>query len=628
MTINRLWGGRGRRAVAILLCGFWPLSSALAQQASIEPERPRASILIRPYLPTELPPVRLVNSGRLSELIKAGKLYLTAQDAIRLALENNIDLEVARYNPISSEWKVERAKAGGALPGVPNSQSQAGSVASGQGVAGSQAAAGVSPTGNNAGTGNAGNATIAQIGPVTQNLDPSILESSAFSHKSNPQPNSVQSQVTNLITNTRFLSVAVQEGSLTGGTATLTYKDNYLNENAPSDVLNPTSAPNLALSIQHNLLRGFGTAVNARQITIAKINLATSDLNFKTQVMSTVANVLNAYYALAADYEDVKAKQGAFDTAKTSFSENTERVQLGALAEVDAITSEGLVASTQNDLIVAQTAAQQQALQLKNLISRTGVSNRLLADAELVPVDKLSMPEKDELPPVADMVQKALATRSDLLAARANVTTLETSALGTKNGLLPSAQVFGAASQAGLAGDPRTVRGRGPDPYFIGGIGTGLGQMFRRNFPTENIGTFASVPMRNRQAQADYGIDELQLRQTELLNQKTFNQVGVDVMNAVVALRQTRGRYEAAVQNRILEEKLLDAEQRKMKLGSSTPYNVVQQQRDLSNAQSTELAALVSYNNARVSLDQTLGTTLETNHISIAEARSGIVSGK
>jgi outer membrane protein TolC len=152
--------------------------------------------------------------------------------------------------------------------------------------------------------------------------------------------------------------------------------------------------------------------------------------------------------------------------------------------------------------------------------------------------------------------------------------------------------------------------------------------VFRRNFPTENIGAFASVPIRNRQAQADYGIDELQLRQTELMNQKTFNQLGVDVMNAVIALRQTRGRYEAAVQNRILEEKLLDAEQRKMKLGSSTPYNVVQQQRDLSTAQSTELAALVSYTNARVSLDQTMGTTLETNHISIAEARSGIVSGK
>jgi outer membrane protein len=420
----------------------------------------------------------------------------------------------------------------------------------------------------------------------------------------------------------------LQEGFLTGGTATITYKDNYLNENAPSDLLNPSSAPNLAISFQHNLLRGFGIEVNARNITIAKINLQTSDLNFRTQVMSTVANVLNAYYALAADYDDVKAKQGAFETARTSFEENTKRVDLGALAPVDAITSEALVASTQQDFIVAQTTVLQQSLQLKNLISRTGVSSRLLADAEIIPVDKLAIPEKDDLPPVAEMVQKALATRSDLLAAKASLTSAETSALGTRNGLLPSLQAFGNASNAGLGGSPRTVKGQNPDASFVGGVSTGLGQVFRRNFPSERIGAFASVPLNNRQAQADYGIDELQLRQTELTNQKTFNQVGVDVMNGVVALRQARSRYAAAMQNRILAEQLLDAEQKKFKLGSSTSYNVVQQQRDLTNAQSAELAALVTYSNARVSLDQTLGTTLAANHVSIAEARSGIVSGK
>jgi outer membrane protein len=618
---------RSQKALAVALCCFWPVSTAIAQVASIEPVRPSAPVIIRPYLAAELPPVRLVNSGRLSDLIRAGKLYLTAQDAIRLALENNIDLEIARYSPIASAWNVERAEAGGALPGVPSSASQAGSVASGQGVAGSQAAAGVSGGVNIATGGNAGNATITQIGPVTQNLDPSIQETSTFSHRSIPQPNSVQSLVTNLITNTRVLNVSMQEGFLTGGTATVTFKDNYLNENAPTDVLNPSSAPNLAISFQHNLLRAFGIAVNARNITVAKINLKTSDLNFKTQVMSTVASVLNAYYALAADYEDLKAKKTAFETAQTSFKENQERVDLGALAPVDLTTAEALVASTQQDFIVSETTAQQQALQLKNLISRTGVANRLLADAELIPIDKLSIPDKDDLPSMQEMIQKALANRTDLLAAQASVTTSEVSALGTRNGLLPSLQAFGSLSNAGLGGTPRTVFGRRSDPYFTGGVGTGLGQVFRRNFPSERIGAFGSIPISNRQAQADYGIDELQLRQTELSNQKTFNQVGVDVMNSVIALRQARSRHQAAVQNRILAEQLLDAEQKKFRLGSSTSYNVVQQERDLTNAQSVELSALVSYTDARISLDQTLGTTLETNHVSIAEARSGIVAG-
>jgi outer membrane protein TolC len=157
----------------------------------------------------------------------------------------------------------------------------------------------------------------------------------------------------------------------------------------------------------------------------------------------------------------------------------------------------------------------------------------------------------------------------------------------------------------------------------VGGIGTALGQVFRRNFPTENAGVFALAPFRNRQAQADYGIDQLQLRQTQLTTQKDIKQAEVDILNAVIALQQSRARYDAAARNRLLAQQLLDAERKKFTLGASTPYNVVQQQRDLATAQSGEIAALATYSNARVLLDQTAGTTLETNHISIADARAG-----
>jgi outer membrane protein TolC len=157
-------------------------------------------------------------------------------------------------------------------------------------------------------------------------------------------------------------------------------------------------------------------------------------------------------------------------------------------------------------------------------------------------------------------------------------------------------------------------------------MGTALGQIFRRNFPTERIGAFFQAQVGNRQAQADNGIDLLQLRQTQLTNQKDLNQVGVDVLNSVIALQQARVRYDAAVQNRILAQKLLEAEQKKFALGASTPYNVIQQQRDLAAGQSAVIAALTAYGNARVTLDRTLGTTLEANHVSIAEARAGKVA--
>ena len=150
--------------------------------------------------------------------------------------------------------------------------------------------------------------------------------------------------------------------------------------------------------------------------------------------------------------------------------------------------------------------------------------------------------------------------------------------------------------------------------------------MFRRNFPTQSGGAFYQEPIRNRQAQADYSIDLLTLRQTQLTNRKDLNQVEVDVRNGVVALQQARARIDAAVRNRQLQQELFDAEEKRFRLGASTPYNVALQQRDLIYAQSTAVAAMVAYSTARVSLDQTLGITLEANHISMDEVKSGKIA--
>lgn len=619
-----------RRRIASSLCYACCISLTWAQQSAILPRRPSAPIIVRPYLAPEVPPVRLGNSGRFRDLIRGGVLYLTAQDAIALALENNVDIEVARYNPIISAWNLERFQAGGSLPGVPSGASQVGQVASGQGVAGSQAAAGISTTGGNlSGVGN-GNATVTQIGPVTQTLDPTIQETSTFSHTSVPQPNITQSLTPVLVSNTRVYSGSYKQGFVSGGSVSLSYTDNYLFENAPGDILNPSSSANLSLTVQHNLLRGFGVAVGSRNITVAKINLKTSDLVFKSQVIGTVASVLNAYYALSADYEDIKAKKTALDVAQKLYEDNKEQVRIGSLAPLDLTLAESQVASAQQDLVVSQTNRLQQEVQLKNLLSRTGTADPVLSAAPIVPLDRIVIPDQEEFPPVNEMVRQALANRSDIATERANLQAAEVSALGTRNGLLPNLIVFGGESQRGLAGTGRTVvtpQGTAsPNPYFVGGIDTALGQVFRRNFPTERIGTFFLAPIHNRQAQADYGVEQLQLRQTELENKKDSNQVEVDIMNSVVALRQARARYQSAVHNRVLEEQLVDAEKRKYSLGASTPYNVIVQQRDLTNAQAAELSALVSYSNARVTLDQTLGTILESNHVSLAEALSGRVA--
>lgn len=612
-----------RKCLAVALCVTLHVSTAWGQIVSIEPVPASATGLIRPYLAPEVPNIRLANSTRLGQLVRAGTLYLTLQDAIALALENNIDLEVARYNPILAAWRLNRAQAGGALPGVPSSSAQVGSVASGQGVIGSQQAAGVGGGGNPGSQSQTGNATISQIGPVTQNLDPSIQQATTFSHTTRPQANATQSLTLALESNTRVYNNSIQQGFLSGGSVTLSYRINYDKENSPSNILNPSDAVNLSLSFQHNLLRGFGVAVNSRTITISRMNIGISETAFRSQVITIVTQVVNGYYALSSDDEDVKAKQSASEVAQTLLHNVNEQVRIGALAPTETTRAEAQVASTRLDLVNSQTKRDQDELQLKSRISRNGIGDPALAAARIVALDSITLPEKDNLPPLEEMVKQALANRPDIATTKANLETSVVSALGTKNGLLPTLGVLGSESHAGLAGTAQSPKA---DAYFLGGVGNATAQAFRRNFPTERIAAFLVTNIHNDQAQADHAVDQLQLRQSELSYRKSLNQVEVDILNSLVGLRQARARHDAAVLNGKLAEESLRAEQKKYELGASTPAAVIQAQRDVAVARATEVAARVTYINARVALDRSLGTVLEANHVSIDEARQGLVA--
>lgn len=652
-----------RSLLVMLLCWSCAVPQVFAQTAAaprtaesevIAPIRPTTPIL-RMYQGVRVPPVQLHNYGRFAGLIRAGKLYLTAQDAIALALENNIDIEVARYTPITDEWNLERAEAGGALPGVPSASSQASSVTRGEGVRGTQAAAGVSGAGGTTSSANTVNATVTQIGPVTPTLDPVFQDSTTFSHISSPQANIQESLVTNLVDKQRNYSNSIQDGFLLGTTASLSYTEGYLNENAPTDILNPQYAPTLNVTVTQPLLQGFGIGVNRRTIDIDKLNLKLDDLNFKTEVISTVVNVLNLYYGLSADYDDLRAKRSAVDVARLFYENNRKQVELGTLAPLDVTTAEAQVASAEQDLATSQANLEQQQVSLKSVLSRNGDADPVLANVDVIPLDRIEVPASANAPALRNLIAQALANRADVLAEEMHLNVDKLSNQGTANTLLPFLAVQASATNQGLSGSPQVViegpaqatatskqqyppglipcppPNQGficevPDPYLVGSYGKAAGQVFRRNYPSETITAYMAARLRNRQAQADYAIDQLSLRQDTLANQKYRNEVAVDVSNQVVALEQARVRYLAAVKSRELDEQLFSAEQKKFALGASTPYNVVTQQRDLSSAQANETAALVAYSNARVALQQTLGTTLEENHVSINEAKSGIVA--
>lgn len=588
------------------------------QEAPQVVTKPNAPAIVRPYLQAKVAPVSLRNSGRLAGLIRGGKLYLTIQDTLAAAIENNLDLAVDRYGLLIAQWTLTRLQAGGPLRGVTNGSSLVNQATSGQGVQGSQLAAGLSQNGNgNNGSGQ--NAIISQIGPVTQNLDPVLQNATAYSHTTQPQANTVQSQTNELIDIRHISNTFVQQGLITGGFVQLTANEQYLKENTPTDILNPSVAPVVQLYVRHNFLNSFGVGVNSRFIRVARNNVTGAGETFRSQLLNLIASVLNLYYDLVSRHEELNSRRASLNLAQKFYDDTAKRIQLGAIARVELYRAEAELSTRKQEVAIAEASVRQQETLLKGAITRD--LDPAIDGAEIVPLDRIEPPQSEALPPLRDLLARALSQRPDLALAKITDENATISALGTANGLLPTLQGIAALTDAGLAGVAvPQPDGSVPNPSYVGNLGTAYGQVFRHDFPTRRAAVLFQATPGNHIAQADYGIEQLQLRQGDLLSQRSRNQLVVDISNQMVALRQASGRYTTAVNTRTLQEQLLDKEQQKFSLGSSTIDDVIAVQRSLAAARTSEIQALSVYSHARVSLDQVLGETLEKNHVSLREA--------
>jgi len=581
-------------------------------------EQPHGPLLVRSYRPTTTPAVVLQNSDHLHSLIRAGRLYLTVQDAIAVAIENNLDLEVDRYGPLSAEWALQRAQGGGPLRGVTNGNSLVNQSTSGQGVVGSEIAAGLASNNNGGGGGNGG-ATVSQIGPVTQNLDPVFQNATDFAHTTTPQPITTVSETAALINTSHVIDSFVQEGFLTGGYVQVSANESYLKQNAPSDFLNPSEAPVVQIYVRHNLLQGFGAGVNGRFIRVARKNIQAAQETFRSQLLNVVANVLNLYWDLVTDGDDLTVRQRAVDQAQKFYDDTRKQIELGVIPRFEATRAQSVLSTSRQQLSITQATAQKQENLLKDALSRNGLEDPLLDAAQVVTLDHIEVPDQDNLPSLRELVARAMANRPDIALAKINDETAAISAEGTANGVLPSLQAIGAVSAAGLSGQPAPVA----DPYYVGGLGNALGQVFRDNFPTHRAAVLFQGTIHNRVAQGDYGVEQLQLRQGDLVERRNQNQLVVDISNYMVALRQARTRYSQAVDSRKLQQELLDKSQQSFSFGAATLSDLEAAQTTLVAAQETEVATSSAYSHARIALDQVLGQTLETNNVSVEQALNG-----
>jgi len=636
---------RVRSCFAIFFSALLAVPPAGAQQmtqaapSTVPVEVGRGNPILAPYRVREVAPINLANSNRLDSLLKAGQLYLSMQDAIALALENNLDIELQRYGPRIAKADLLRANAGGGISGVSTSVSSgASSATSASGVL----AGSTTTTSASTGSSSAVSGVTSGNGPATPSLDPVLSTGYNWNHGTRPLTSSFTTGTNSLITNTSATTFGIQKGFLTGTNVGFEWDTSRVAQNSFRNDFNPSLSGSFSLTVTQHLLQGFGLALNSRNIKIAKNNLKVSDLTFQQQVITTVASVMNLYWDLVSYNEDRKVRLQALALAEKLYNDNRKQVEIGTMAPIEIVKAEAEVAQRQQELTVSETQLLQQETILKNVLSRTGVASPSLASARIIPTDRIELPERDVLPPVEELVAKAVENRPDIAQTNIQIQNAKITLRGVKNALRPSLDVSGMVRNNGLVGEvnqlpqpaiPGVSAGITPeqraltvDHFFVGGVGGLMNQLFSRNFPDYGVSFQLNIPLRNRSAQADVTRSQLTLRQNEIRQQQQLNQLRVEVQNALITLQQARARYNAALKARILQEQNLDAEQKKYALGASTIYFVIQAQRDLATARSTEVAALAGYGKARVEMDRSTGQTLTANNIVVDDAFKGRVA--
>ncbi|MGC2661654.1 MAG: TolC family protein [Bryobacteraceae bacterium] len=635
-----------KRFVSLLVVCLVGNVPALTQTPSVPgaPDVPTLSTsgsrLTGIYRPPEASIAHFQNSQRTYDLIRAGSLYLSLQDAIALALENNLDIQLQRYTVPIASTDVKRAKGGGLLrglvytvnelpqgvggPGSPLLTTVGGAAPATQISANAADLAVITESQNSLLV----NSTIpASTGPAIPVFDPSLSGSVDYLHTSTPEVTVDSEGVPNFVTGSENGAVGYSQGFSTGASVSASYNLSRNVTNSLNYDYNPFLSSSIGITVDQPLLRGFGMDLNRRFIHIAQNQERISRLVFNQQLIDTISAVIRLYWDLVALNSDVRVKEEAVAAAKRLYEDNKSQVEVGTLAPLQLTQAAAEVGRTNQDLINSNSLVAQQELILKNVLTKSGASDPMLDSVHLVPIDTIEVPPSDNLPGVEELIAEAFRNRPDLAQYQLQIANSNLQLKGSKNELLPQLDVIGNATNNGLAG---TVNPAGPAPTsgapLVGGTGTLWEQILQRDYPTYSLGIQLNLPLRNRVAQADVARDELQLRQSEVRMRQAQNQVRVEVQNALLAVQRARASYNAAVETRKLQEEALGAERERLAVGESTSFQVIQFQRDLEQARSSEVIAQDDYAKARAALERSTGRTLSSNNVSIDQAYTGVVT--
>jgi outer membrane protein len=600
---------------------------------------------VGPYKPVHLAAPDLANTGRIDGLLRDGKIYLSLNVAIALALENNLDIAISRYNLNIADTDVLRAKAGATILGV-----NAGVVQNtpGGGVGGIGATAGASTGGTSPGAGGIGAGTNGLVsstlgqGPLITSFDP-VLTGTLQMDRSYSLSSNGFNGVPVVNQNTGTANFAYQQGLASGTNISIGFNNTHITNNVPFTTLLPEVTSNFQFKLTQHLLQGFGFPANTRFIRIAKNNRELTDVAFRLQIIASVDQLENMYWDLVYAYENARVQNESLAFAQKTLSDTRKQVEIGSLAPIEVVRAQSTVAQDQQLVTTAQTNLQLEQLLMKNALTRT-LKDPMLATAEVIPTSTMDLPGEEQIVPTEDLINEAFRHRAELVESRIDLNSRDLSNKAVRSALLPTLDLYAYYGGSGLAGtlNPTTPfcssssgsnglcipQGSIPAQFNSGkpvSYNTALDNLVTSAAPDKGVGISLNIPLRNRAAQAVQIRSELEYRQAEMRLQQIQNQVGIEIRSAQYNVQQNRASVESAKAAVELGRQSLDAEQKKFQFGTSTNTLVLQYQSQLATAESTLVNAMVAYEKSRVELDRATGQLLDHHGISIDDAARGQV---
>jgi outer membrane protein TolC len=613
---------------------------SIAQRANATPalrlDIPHSHNPLDTYRATYVAQPNLANSSLVDSLIRDGVLEISLKDAISLALENNLDIAIARYNIPIAAADILRTKAGGVFRGVNTGVVQNtpgggvggfGSGASGAGAGGTSGGAG----GSGSGAGGLVQSTLGTGAPVLS-YDPAIVGELSVEHYAEPLSNIQIYGVPLLQQNTTIGNIGYQQAFPTGTAFSVVFDNNRATNNSPYSYTNPTLNSYYHIAFQQQLLAGFGRGPNLRYLRIAKNNQKISDQAFRLQVLTTVTQVANMYWDLVAAYGDEQVKSRSLDFARQTLDNGRKQLELQAIPAMDVMKDEAEVANREQDLTIAKSALEFQELLMKNALTKN-LDDPTLEAMPVRPTDDSAAGlgtagsgQAAGAPLTDEMVAQALHDRLEMAESLVDLDNRRISSAAARNGLLPQVALTGYYGGSGLAGLDNPASGQtSTAPTSFGGA---VQNAFNNSAPDYYVGLQMDIPLRNRVAKSDQYRSELETRQAELRLQQLKKQIRIEVRNAQFALEQSEARVGAAQKGLTLSQKTFDITSKEQQLGAGSSYQTLTARRDLATAESAVVTAMTAYQKAKVELERAVGSTLEAYGISIESAKTGVAAYK